>query len=311
MKLSIITINRNNAEGIRKTLASVAVQTYRDIEHIIIDGASTDSSVDVIRDYESANRSSAHPLTITWLSEPDNGIYDAMNKGIEIALGKRVVNALNRSELVEDKNREFNRSMLCGDKNKGVQKASGEYLYFLNSGDALASDMVLEEMVGSLDGSDFVVGRVNSWLNGVSIGISPLHAEKDYTMYNMFLNGINHQSVLIRRELQEQYLYDTKWKISGDWKFFVQSIVVNKATIKNVDIVFADFDRSGVSSDGKALIQERLAIMQEVLPSRIAEDYLKVLPNYYEVIRIKWLMEHPFFYRVYRAWTTLGRKICK
>ena len=219
-----------------------------------------------------------------------------MNKGIEIALGKRVVNSFNRSELVED-------------ENKGIRKATGDYLYFLNSGDALASDSVLERMTATLDGSDFIVGRVNSWLNGVSIGLSPLHTEKDYTMYNMFLNGINHQSVLIRRELQEQQSYDTKLKICGDWKFFVQSIVVNNATIKNVDIVFADFDRSGVSSNGKALIQERLAILKDVLPPRIAEDYLKVLPNYYEVIRITWLIEHPFFYRIYRAWTTFGRKL--
>ncbi len=296
MKLSIITINYNNAEGLRKTLASVATQTYRNIEHIIVDGGSTDGSVDVIKEYENTIKRSVtieHPtIQVKWSSEPDKGIYNAMNKGIEIAIGKRVVNSFNRSELVEDKNKELS-----------------DYLYFLNSGDALASDSVLERMTATLDGSDFIVGRVNSWLNGVSIGLSPLHTEKDYTMYNMFLNGINHQSVLIRRELQEQQSYDTKLKICGDWKFFVQSIVLNNATIKNVDIVFADFDRSGVSSNGKALIQERLAILKDVLPPRIAEDYLKVLPNYYEVIRITWLIEHPFFYRIYRAWTTFGRKL--
>ena len=296
MKLSIITINYNNAEGLRKTLASVATQTYLDIEHIIVDGGSTDGSVDVIKEYvrnvERMNELMSERIHVVWSSEPDKGIYNAMNKGIEIAIGKRVVNALNRSELVEDKNKELS-----------------DYFYFLNSGDALASDSVLERMTATLDGSDFIVGRVNSWLNGVSIGLSPLHTEKDYTMYNMFLNGINHQSVLIRRELQEQQSYDTKLKICGDWKFFVQSIVVNNATIKNVDIVFADFDRSGVSSNGKALIQERLAILKDVLPPRIAEDYLKVLPNYYEVIRITWLIEHPFFYRIYRAWTTFGRKL--
>lgn len=296
MKLSIITINYNNAEGLRKTLASVAAQTCRNIEHIIVDGGSTDGSVDVIKEYvrnvERMNELKSERIHVVWSSEPDKGIYNAMNKGIEIAIGKRVVNSFNRSELVEDKN-----------------KALSDYFYFLNSGDALASDSVLERMTATLDGSDFIVGRVNSWLNGVSIGLSPLHTEKDYTMYNMFLNGINHQSVLIRRELQEQQSYDTKLKICGDWKFFVQSIVVNNATIKNVDIVFADFDRSGVSSNGKALIQERLAILKDVLPPRIAEDYLKVLPNYYEVIRITWLIEHPFFYRIYRAWTTFGRKL--
>ena len=103
MKLSIITINYNNAEGLRKTLASVAAQTYADIEHIIVDGGSTDNSVEVIRDYSQSPIANTHE--IRWISEKDKGIYNAMNKGIEIALGKRVVNSLNRSELVEDKNK--------------------------------------------------------------------------------------------------------------------------------------------------------------------------------------------------------------
>ena len=73
MKLSIITINYNNAEGLRKTMESVLAQTYTEIEYIIVDGASTDGSVDVIR--ELATRP-----TIKWVSEKDTGIYNAMNK---------------------------------------------------------------------------------------------------------------------------------------------------------------------------------------------------------------------------------------
>ena len=133
MQLSIITINYNNAEGLRKTLASVAAQTYLNIEHIIIDGNSTDGSVDVIEAYASGVactasgcgikdavsaadaavnpqpakgaqlREATQPANCTlpahsahhqilWVSEKDKGIYNAMNKGIEIALGKRVVN---------------------------------------------------------------------------------------------------------------------------------------------------------------------------------------------------------------------------
>ena len=113
MKLSIITINYNNAEGLRKTLASVASQTYANIEHIIVDGASTDGSVDVIKEYENQLNITHSTIYLLWSSEPDNGIYNAMNKGIEIALGRRVVNSFNRSELVED-------------KNIGIQRATGE-----------------------------------------------------------------------------------------------------------------------------------------------------------------------------------------
>ena len=91
MKLSIITVNLNNAESLRKTVDSVVNQSFVDYEYIIIDGGSTDGSIEVIKEY-------ADKITY-WVSEPDNGIYNAMNKGI--------------------------------------LKAKGEYCYFLNSGDWL------------------------------------------------------------------------------------------------------------------------------------------------------------------------------
>ena len=84
MFLSIITINRNNAEGLKKTLNSVAPQTCRDFEHIIIDGASTDNSVDVIKEYVA---SSAGKNVSYWVSEADCGTYNAMNKGVRYASG--------------------------------------------------------------------------------------------------------------------------------------------------------------------------------------------------------------------------------
>ena len=84
MKLSIISINRNNAFGLEKTIKSVASQTYKEFEYIIVDGASTDESVDVIKKYESQF---AH---LKWMSEPDSGIYNAMNKGLRMATGEYV-----------------------------------------------------------------------------------------------------------------------------------------------------------------------------------------------------------------------------
>ena len=81
MKLSIITINRNNAAGLEKTMLSVAAQTCKEIEYIVVDGASTDESVEVVKKLEPQF---AH---LRWVSEPDSGIYDAMNKGIRMASG--------------------------------------------------------------------------------------------------------------------------------------------------------------------------------------------------------------------------------
>ena len=87
--LSIITINRNNAEGLRKTIESVLSQDVSDktqVEYIIIDGASTDESVEVIKSFEN-NQSNKLQIT-KWISEPDTGIYNAMNKGIKMATGE-------------------------------------------------------------------------------------------------------------------------------------------------------------------------------------------------------------------------------
>lgn len=193
MKLFIITINYNNVEGLRKTLASVASQTYRNTEHIIIDGGSTDGSVDVIKEYENTIKHSVtidkSTIQVKWISEPDNGIYNAMNKGIEISLGYREVDAFNRSKLCGDKNKGVNRSDLVEDKhseadrperrgveNNGIEIALGrcgvnknhtsfanslnssslneslcDYIQILNSGDILASADVTERMVAALD----------------------------------------------------------------------------------------------------------------------------------------------------------------
>lgn len=105
MKLSIITINYNNCDGLRKTIESVVNQTWQEFEYIIIDGGSTDGSVEVIKEY--ADRIDY------WVSEPDKGIYNAMNKGVAVA--------------------------------------HGEYCQFLNSGDALSDTNVIKCIVSDLE----------------------------------------------------------------------------------------------------------------------------------------------------------------
>ena len=107
MKLSIVTINRNNAFGLERTLQSIVNQTYKEFEYIIVDGASTDDSVTVIKKYVSEI---AH---LKWVSEPDKGIYNAMNKGIRMA--------------------------------------TGDYIQILNSADCLAAPEVTERMLTKLE----------------------------------------------------------------------------------------------------------------------------------------------------------------
>lgn len=278
MKISIITINFNNAAGLKATLESVAKQTCREFEHIIIDGGSSDGSVPVVKSYEEqiiANRTNTktvYPM-ISWVSEKDKGIYDGMNKGIK--------------------------------------KASGEYVYFLNSGDTLASEDTIREMIEALDGSDFVIGRVNKAYQGRVVGQTDLLKEEDMSLYQMFLHGINHQAALIKRPLLVMTPYDINVRLSADWKFFVQKIVLESASVKFADKVFANYDMTGVSSNADALRRERMQILDSFVPERIARDYLVIAPYYYEIIRVQWLLKHPFWYKMYRGMTTFGRKLLK
>ena len=116
IKISIITINFNNCKGLVQTLDSVAQQTYNNYEHIIIDGASTDGSKSIIEQYKNKN-----PHVTYWVSEKDEGIYNAMNKGIT--------------------------------------HAQGQYLLFLNSGDYIEPN-ILEQAATSLTGTDIIYGNL-------------------------------------------------------------------------------------------------------------------------------------------------------
>ena len=97
IKLSIITINYNDASGLKKTLDSVAAQSYANIQHVIIDGGSPDNSKDVIIEYAEKTKNPQHD--VLWISEPDKGIYNAMNKGIKMATGE-YIQILNSGDLL-------------------------------------------------------------------------------------------------------------------------------------------------------------------------------------------------------------------
>ena len=279
MQLSIITINYNNAEGLRKTLASVAAQTYPNIEHIIVDGNSTDESVDVIREYESTLASSLSPFAsrLKWLSEPDKGIYNAMNKGIEIALGKRVVNDDHTSTLIAQS------------PNRPI--ASNDYIQILNSGDLLADADVTDKMVRQLSQYNEFVGilygnMIKEYPNGNRVNDTCLGREKskvislsikevEWTMYDLIKGTINHDPTYIHRSLYEKYgLYDDALKIVSDWKWFVQSVVLGGEKVFYIPIDVTIFDMTGISETNlKAREDERRREMEKMFPMAILKDY--------------------------------------
>lgn len=240
MKLSIITINYNNAEGLRKTLASVASQTYANIEHIIVDGASTDGSVDVIKEYENQLNITHSTIHLLWSSEPDNGIYNAMNRGI--------------------------------------RKATGEYVQILNSGDLLAAPDVTSRMMNALqmkrDGVELLYGNMvkYDYTNNRTLGKS---TEVEYSLRQYYTSTMNHDCCYISRDLFETYgLYDESLKIVSDWKWFLQAIGLGNVKPIYVDIDVTIFDASGISETNLALRnQERRQVLAELMPPAALADY--------------------------------------
>lgn len=243
MKISIVTINYNNVEGLKRTLASVAEQSYRDIEHIIIDGGSTDSSVDVIKDYVASNPHT-DPFfkhTVNWVSEHDNGIYNAMNKGIK--------------------------------------KATGAYIQILNSGDIFAASDIVERMIAKIEKAEYpelLYGNMikKDYATGKILGKS---REVEYSLRNYYSGTMNHDCCYFRRDLFDTYgLYDENLKIVSDWKWFLQTIGLGKVKPVYVDIDVTVFDASGISETNlKLRNKERRQVLEDVLPPTVLADYDK------------------------------------
>ena len=280
MKLSIITINYNTAEGLRKTLASVASQTYADIEHVIVDGGSTDGSVEVIREYEQSLASRLSPLAsrLKWVSEPDKGIYNAMNKGIEIALGKRVVN---------DDHTSSPNNLIASSPN-----SLSDYIQILNSGDILAADDVTERMMAALASyseqcerstgeAELQQSDLPTILYGNMIKVNSagkVVGKSGYTEYSLrqfYSSTLNHDCAYIRKDLFEKYgLYDEQLKIVSDWKWYLQAIGLGRVKPEYVDIDVTIFDDGGISETNLALrYAERRKVLEEVLPPAVLWDY--------------------------------------
>jgi len=252
MKLSIITINFNNAEGLRKTIESVVSQTFTDFEYIIIDGGSTDGSVDIIKQY-------ADKITY-WVSEPDKGIYNAMNKGI--------------------------------------LQAKGEYLNFMNSGDCFYSPTVLTEIFEKYNFTESVVtgNRIEVlWekTERFSEGIKVLNNGK-ITLLSLLKDTIHHQCSFIKRELFEKYgLYDESYKIVSDWIFFLKTIGIYGEKINYINEIVAIVDYSGISIiQDKERDTERLRAIDEFVPKSILNDY-----EFYQDIEMKYQYLHKYIFK--------------
>ena len=280
IKLSIVTINYNNAEGLKKTLASVASQIYPDIEHIIIDGGSTDGSVDVIKEYEEkpTPNPSLKGREIKWVSEKDKGIYNAMNHGIEIAIGRRVVNKNHTSNITHNTSQES----LC------------DYVQILNSGDLLAAPDVTERMMAALHNTSNITHNTSVENRAAILYGNMLKSYDGKTIINRdtcgngmytpesflyFYKGtLNHDCAYIRRDLFDKYgLYNEEMKICSDWEWYVRAIVLGgeKPVYTNIDVTI--FDMNGVSErrgkNADIIKRERREYLEKMLPPSVLRDY--------------------------------------
>lgn len=256
MMLSIVTINRNNAIGLEKTMRSVAAQTCKEFEYIVVDGASTDGSVETVKKHE------AEFNHLKWVSEPDSGIYNAMNKGLRMT--------------------------------------SGDYIQILNSGDSLATPDVMERMLSALEKANkpsmFYGNMVKCFPDGRRCADKSFEG-REITMLDMYTGTLNHDPTYIRRDMFEKYgYYDESLKIVSDWKWYLQTIVLGGEEPRYVDIDVTLFDMSGISETNKDLDRaERKQVLEQLFPGAVLADYERYA---FPMEQIKRLQRYPWAYKL-------------
>ena len=227
MRYSIITINYNNYNGLRKTIESVINQSCKDFEYIVIDGGSTDGSREILEQY--ADRIDY------WVSEPDNGVYYAMNKGI--------------------------------------RAAKGEYLNFMNSGDIFYNKDVLARVTSEGSNADILVGKDYHYNEDIHKGFSSILPPR-ISMVTFFMETLPHQGTFIKRSLFADTLYDESLRIAADWAFYVKKIVIEDCSVNLLPIIVSHREPGGIScTQAQNQKEERDTIIHQIMPTGVYRDY--------------------------------------
>jgi glycosyltransferase involved in cell wall biosynthesis len=239
--LSIVTVNFNNLEGLNHTIKSVLNQSWKDFEYIIIDGGSTDGSSELISEMSKSFSYS--------ISEPDNGIYNAMNKGAKVA--------------------------------------SGDYLYFLNSGDYLAEENVLDKVYKEITAQneqtqkkDIFVGSTRQ--ESFAILISP---PETVTMYELFKSTLPHQGMFLPRDKVLKYPFQEQYKIVADWIQCVEILkegLIEIRTFQNTTLIAIN-EAFGTCSELNVKLEKNIYIEQNQHVFRRFEDYQSIRFKYDQI----------------------------
>ncbi len=219
-KFSIITVTYNAGNVLENTIQSIITQTYKNVEYIIIDGGSKDNTLDI------AHRYSKHISML--VSEPDKGLYDAMNKGLKLA--------------------------------------TGDYVCFLNAGDCLHEDETLFLIVRSIN-KNFLPDIIYGETQIVDIEGHFLHMRRlstpEYLNWKSFQNGmlVCHQAFLTRREVAIKNMYNLKYRFSADFDWCIR-VMKDSTTFHNTHITIIDYLNEGMTTQNhKASLKERFNIM--------------------------------------------------
>lgn len=195
-KVTIITICYNSEKTIEKTIISVLEQNYSNLEYIIIDGNSKDNTVKIIKKYGSH--------ISYFLSEDDEGIYDAMNKGIK--------------------------------------KSTGEWVFFLNSGDYFYNKDVLNNIFNEKEKKDFIVLMGNVQYESLK------HFNSNLNKWIFFKNTLHHQGAFYNRKIFKDFLYNNKYKILGDYDLNIYIFLkYNKKYFRKLNMIFTICEDDGIS----------------------------------------------------------------
>lgn len=242
MTCSIITITYNNLSGLRQTVQSVLTQTYTDYEWIIVDGNSTDGTIEYLSQLQ-------HPY-LKILSEPDNGVYDAQNKGIRLA--------------------------------------SGDYCFFLNAGDTFCASDTLARIFHNIPipSPDIIYGN-ELIVDGTGRVVEHCRGVENPTFVNLYNSCMKHQASFIRRALFDTYgAYDSSLRICADFDWFFRVIAFhNEVSLCYRDIDISYFENTGLSYHSPDLCrQERQRILDRYMSHRLQQDY-QIIGRYSRIVK--------------------------
>lgn len=236
MRISIVTITYNAANVLQPTLDSVRMQDHDDLEHVIIDGASKDATVDMARSYQAASEASGCGHEVVVVSEPDKGLYDAMNKGL--------------------------------------RRVTGEYVCFLNAGDRLPAASTISSVVEAAQlsgdgdqpavvyGDTDIIGPEGEWVGHRHL--SP----PDHLSWRSFKHGmlVCHQAFYARTDIARQVEYDTRYRYSADVDWCIRVMrgaEKAKAPLVRVGGVIALYQQEGQTTlHHSESLRERFDVMR-------------------------------------------------